>query len=126
MITALIQRESERFESALSQALADAAARPMADAVAILARMAVDHQTARPNLARILDLEERRLGMEADTAAATHRTVGQLARLLADWGAPDPAEAAGDLLHLARGMIDGAFDAPADSLSRRITRAALG
>lgn len=126
VIAALNRREGERFDRALSQALSAAAREPMAEAVAILVRAAVDHQTARPNLARILDLEERRLGLEADAAAAARRAVDRLASFLADRNVSNPAEAAGDLLHLAQGMIDGALDAPPASLTRRITRAALG
>lgn len=126
VLAALSRREAARFSAALASALETAAGQPMPMAVDTLVDSAVAHQTARPHLAAILDLEERRLGIEAEAAAATETAISQLRRFLEDRGVPDAATAARDSLNLARGMIDGALaDEPAD-LTRRISRAVLG
>jgi AcrR family transcriptional regulator len=126
VMVALIRREAARFEAELARALDEAGEQPLDLAVARLVAVGVAHQTRRPNLARILDLEERRLGVGAEADAATRAAVDRLAAFLRARGIPDPDTAAADLLNLARGMIDGALDAAPADLSRRIVRAALG
>jgi AcrR family transcriptional regulator len=126
VMVALVRREAARFEAALAQALDAVVGLPLGAAVERLVAVGVAHQTARPNLARILDLEERRLGIGAEADAATERASERLADFLAARGVPDPRIAAGDLLSLTRGMIDGALDAPPTDLTRRIVRAARG
>ncbi|WP_394761788.1 TetR/AcrR family transcriptional regulator [Phenylobacterium sp.] len=126
VMTALIRREAARFDGALERALAGAADLPLDDAIGGLIAVAVRHQTERPNLARILDLEERRLGLEEQAEAATAAALNRLTAFLETRGVWEPAVSAADLLNLARGMIDGALgDDPAD-LSRRVRRAILG
>ena len=126
VMAALVRHEAARFEAALGKALAAVEAAPLGRAVAALVAVAVAHQTARPNLARILDLEERRLGLEAEADAATRTTARRVAEFLASRGMADAEVAAGDLLHMTRGMIDGALPARRADLTARITRAALG
>lgn len=89
-------------------------------------RVAVIHQTARPQLARILDLEERRLGIDGDADAAAQAIASDLAGFLKQRGVGDPETAALDLMNLTRGMIDGASGADPADLTRRIVRAATG
>jgi AcrR family transcriptional regulator len=126
VMAALIRREAARFEAALAGALAAAADLPLAAAVAALVEVAVAHQTARPNLARILDLEERRLGVEGEAQAADRTTEDRLAVFLAERAIPRAQVAALDLRNLTRGMVDGAPTAEPLDLARRITRAAMG
>ncbi len=126
VMAALIRREAARFDAALAAGLSHAAELPLAAAVAALVQVAVAHQTARPNLARILDLEERRLGVAGEADAADRATADRLATFLAQRGIPRAQVAALDLRNLTRGMVDGAPAAEPLDLARRITRAAIG
>ena len=126
VMAALIRLEAARFEAELATALEATASLPLPQAVARLVALAVASQTARPNLARILDLEERRLGLEIEVTQRSQTTVGQLTQFLAGRGVRDPQIAAGDLQNLVRGMIDGALHAEPNDLTRRIVRAAMG
>ncbi|WP_293905933.1 TetR/AcrR family transcriptional regulator [Phenylobacterium sp.] len=126
VMAALIRLEAARFEAELARALEAAADLPLAQAVERLVALAVASQTARPNLARILDLEERRLGLEAEVTIRSQTTIGQLTQFLARHDVPDPQVAAGDLQNLVRGMVDGALHADPHDLTRRIARAAMG
>jgi AcrR family transcriptional regulator len=126
VMAALIRREASRFEAALAAVLAAVSDRPLDEAVAALVEVAVAHQTARPNLARILDLEERRLGVEGEAEAADRTTADRLAGFLAERAIPRAQVAALDLRNLTRGMVDGAPTAEPLDLARRITRAAMG
>ena len=126
VMAALIRRESDRFDAALAEALDSASGLPLDQAIGALVTVAVRHQTARPNLARILDLEERRLGIEAEEEPATGRRAASLTLFLAGRGIARPEIAAIDVLNLARGMIDGALDADPADLTWRIARAILG
>jgi AcrR family transcriptional regulator len=123
---ALARREAARFAQALAAALGRAEALPLPDAIGELAAVAVAHQTTRPNLARILDLEERRLGIGGEADAADGDTATALGAFLARRGIPGAAVAARDLLHMARGMIDGSLGDPPADLTRRVARAAIG
>ena len=94
--------------------------------MATLIAVGVAHQTARPRLARILDLEELRLGVN-DEAEVVGRTARErIARLMGAHGGVDPGVAALDILNLTRGMIDGALDAQPSDLVARISRAVWG
>ena len=126
VMAALIRLEAARFEAELATALEATASLPLPQAVERLVALAVASQTARPNLARILDLEERRLGLEIEVTQRSQTTVGQLTQFLAGRGVRDPQIAAGDLQNLVRGMIDGALHAEPNDLTRRIVRAAMG
>lgn len=130
ILAALARREADRFAAALDATLSRVAAAPLGEAITAMAAVAVVHQSSRPRLARLLDGEEQRLGLGDEAQAATRGTADRLARFLAgrpDLDLADPNEAAADLLHLARGLIDGALERSAASdLAGRVTRAALG
>ena len=126
VMVALVRREAARFEHALGVALRETEGLPLAEAVDRLIAVGVTHQTARPRLAQILDLEERRLGIGAEAEHAAASTAGQVETLLVAHGVRDPGVAALDLMNLTRGMIDGAAKTAPGDLARRIGRAARG
>jgi AcrR family transcriptional regulator len=126
ILAALIRREAEAFDAALSEAIAQTGELGTSSAVALLAKVAVAHQASRPRLSRILDLEEQRLGLAEEADAAGARTGATIARFLADRSLGD-AEAAWDILHLSRGLMDGALErGAAEGLEKRLTWAILG
>lgn len=126
VMAALVRREAARFDASLADTLDQVRDLPLDRAVEALVAVAVRHQTARPNLARILDLEERRLGIEGEALAASETTARRLTALLAAHGVDNPQVAADDLLNLTRGMVDGALTASPEDLIRRVVRAVLG
>ena len=126
ILAALIRREAEAFDAALTQAVAAATELGTSSAVGLLARVAVAHQASRPRLARLLDLEEQRLGLVEEVEAAGARIGDVLTRFLAERRLGD-AEAALDILHLSRGLIDGALERGAlENLDGRLAWAILG
>ena len=126
VMAGLIRRETARFAVAVDAVLAAAADAPRDDALTALVTLAVRQQTARPNLARILDLEERRLEIEGEVMAVAASGAHGLAAFLGARGVADPGVVAQDLFNLARGMIDGALDAEPSDLIRRVLRAVTG
>ncbi|MGF6772392.1 AcrR family transcriptional regulator [Paraburkholderia sp. GAS199] len=130
LTVALIERES-------AQLLADIeAARWLAhsrECVRAMVGAAVAHQMRRPALARIIDVEERRLplGERNQRVAATIHAAIVEALTVRD-GAPDLSEAslvAYDLLAIVRGMIDDAGERgerDAAALETRVMRAVDG
>jgi AcrR family transcriptional regulator len=126
IMAALIRRESQAFAEALEAALRTARSKSLAGAVFTLAETAVAHQAARPRLARLLDLEEERLGLQAEVRGRDRRVSDILAAFLSQRRLGDH-EAALDILHMSRGMIDAALERGAvDGLAMRVTRAILG
>ncbi|HEX5378059.1 MAG TPA: helix-turn-helix domain-containing protein [Phenylobacterium sp.] len=126
ILAALIRQEAEAFDAALTQAVARTGELGTTGAVALLARVAVRHQASRPRLARLLDLEEQRLGLGREADAAGARTAATIARFLAERRLGGE-EAALDILHMARGLIDGALDRGAvENLEQRLAWAILG
>ncbi len=126
IMAALIRREAARFDTALDQAIRVTADQPLEPAIEALIAVAVAHQTARPNLAQILDLEERRLGVEGESQAAAEDAATRLIGVLEARGVADPDITALDLLNLTRGLVDGALTADPADLNRRVRRAVLG
>lgn len=126
VMVALIRQEAARFDAALIQAIRATRAEPFEAAVSALVEVAVRHQTTRPNLATILDLEERRLGIEDEAKAAADTALTRLQGFLEARGVAEPEVAAADVLNLTRGMVDGALAADPVDLSRRVRRAVLG
>ncbi len=133
VMAALVRRDAQRFAGEVEAAVA---ARPGEDwrmAVDRLIEVAVGHQLDQPALARILDFEEARLPLDAETAAveaAMHaRVVGLLER---GGGLPDDhdaGQAAEDLMQIVRALVDAAGRrAGADrvDLGRRVRRAVFG
>lgn len=126
ILAALIRQEAEAFDAALTEAVGRTGELGTASAVALLAQVAVAHQASRPRLSRILDLEEQRLGLAQEADAAGARTVAAIARFLADRRLGGE-EAAFDILHLSRGLIDGALERGAtQGLEQRLAWAILG
>jgi AcrR family transcriptional regulator len=126
ILASLVRREAEAFDVALTEAVARTGDLGTSSAVALLAQVAVAHQASRPRLSRILDLEEQRLGLADEADAAGARTGGTIARFLAQRHLGED-EAAWDILHLSRGLIDGALDRGAvDGLEKRLAWAILG
>ena len=126
ILAALVARESTAFEQGLAAAIVETRGLGTTSAIARLARVAVMHQAQRPKLSRILDFEEQRLELTSQTAAAGARTGGAIAKFLADRQLGD-AQAAWDILHLSRGLIDGALDrGDTEKLEQRLTWAILG
>lgn len=128
ILATLIRAEAEAFDAALSEGVRRAERLSLAGAIGVLAQVAVAHQTRRPRLARQLDLEEHRLGLEAELDQ-TNRRVGQiLIDFLTERRLGDRAgHAAWDILHLSRGLIDGALErGVTEGLEARLTRAILG
>ncbi len=126
IMAALVHREAQAFDEALALAMAKLKNLGTASAVAQLAKVAVVHQTTRPGLSRILDLEEQRLGLGRHVAAANARTGGAIADFLAERRLGG-MQAAGDVQSLSRGLIDGALDrGDLQGLEQRLTWAILG
>lgn len=126
IMAALVQREGQAFAQALDVALRTARSQSLAGAVFSLADASVRHLAARPRLARLLDLETERLGLRAAGGGRERRASDVLAAFLAERRLGDH-EAALDILHMSRGMIDAALERGAtDGLSMRLTRAVLG
>ena len=97
-----------------------------------LIAVAVAHQLARPALARLLDLEERRLAIDAQARGVGNQVADAFRRCLA---APDMAAtpphpfAAEDLLAVVRGIVDAAGERgerDAAPLAGRVGRAVFG
>lgn len=101
-------------------------------ALTLLIGAAVKHQLGRPNLARVLDLEESRLPLDPETLRVRERFHVILVSIL---GKPDlPAQAdlatAGfDVAAIMRGLLDAAGERGErshDALMARVRRAVLG
>ncbi len=98
-----------------------------------MARVAVDHQLDRPRLARLLDVEEDRLPISQESRATIAAIGAQietfLERHLAPLAREHLAVTFGDLLAIARGIIDTAAQGlPPDphALTRRVKWALAG
>lgn len=126
IMAALIRREAAAFDKALTEALRGVTRLGLAGAIFTLARVAVAHQSARPRLSRLLDLEEQRLNLAPEVRGRDRRVADALAAFLAERRLGD-REAALDILHMSRGLIDAALERGAASgLEMRLTRAILG
>lgn len=133
LMAALVRRDATRFAVEVSEAVAERPGEDWREAVLRLIAVAVSHQLDLPNLARILDFEEARLPLDADTEAAEQvmlaSIVGVLRRGEGDLAGLDLEEAAADLLHLSRALVDaeGRERAPDRTrLSQRLKRAVFG
>jgi AcrR family transcriptional regulator len=130
--TALLAELIRRERTALAERIAAIAAAPPAaleGLVAALIECAVSHQLSRPALARALDFIEPTLPLDRETAALNTNLAQMIAALLAGHGLSAPMKAAGDLVALAKGMIDAAGlagETDRVDLAARVTRATLG
>lgn len=131
LLAALIRRGWADLLDGVRRALA-----PQDGLVATLDRLvsvAVEQQAARPRLARVLDFEQQRLPLDAETAALAGAigvaVAGLLARYAAELPGIHPAEAAADLATIARALVDrdGEQGVPDPAgLRRRVRRAVFG
>ncbi|OAN59882.1 TetR/AcrR family transcriptional regulator [Sphingomonas sp. TDK1] len=126
---ALIRRETARF---LADARESARAPDWATALQILIDAAVGHQLRRPDLARLIDVEEARLPLQHENRGVTEVLEQLIDAALFRPAAPripDRQEAAGDLIALVKGMVDAAGERgeeDAERLGTRVRAAAFG
>lgn len=135
LMAALVRRDATRFAAEVEAAVAERPGEDWREAVARLIAVAVGHQLDLPNLARILDFEEARLPLDAETEAAEQAMLGAIVGVLrrgrgrGGLAGLDLVEAAADLLHLARALVDAEGRKPApdrERLSQRLGRAVFG
>jgi AcrR family transcriptional regulator len=128
LLIALMRREKERFGEDASAALDAPTGR---DALAHLVRAAVRHQLERPELARLLDIEETR--PEAQREVEDASDYRGLLRATLDRPdlppQPDPERAADDLANTVRLLVDATGtrgESGAQALERRVLGALVG
>lgn len=128
LLIALMRREKERFGEDAQAALAAVDGRA---ALAHLVGAAVRHQFGRPELARLLDVEETRPEAEREVKSASNYR--ELLRAALDRSdlppQPDPEIAADDLAALVRVLVDSAGvrgESGTERLERRVLGAILG
>jgi len=129
LLGALIARETSRLVEEVEAARMVATGRGALDG---LIEAAVQHQVRRPRLARLLDFEEARLPLDADTQLVRAKIVTLLADILSRSDLPrqpDMPSATGDVLAIIRGMLDAAGERGEEGqapLIVRVRRAVLG
>ncbi|MBH0115211.1 TetR/AcrR family transcriptional regulator [Novosphingobium sp. YJ-S2-02] len=129
LLGALIARETSRLVEEVEAASMVVTGRGALDGVI---EAAVRHQVRRPRLARLLDFEEARLPLDADTQLVRARIVTILADILTRPDIPrqsDMPSATGDVLAIIRGMLDAAGERGEEGqapLMIRVRRAVLG
>ncbi|CAG9274163.1 TetR family transcriptional regulator [Paraburkholderia unamae] len=129
LTAALIERESAPL---LAEVEAAAAASSCEAGLRMLIRAAVAHQMQRPELARLLDFEERRLPLGERDARVSERIHATLVQVFGLADAPrlsDRPTAAYDVIAIVRGTVDAAGErgeTDADALEARVTRAVIG
>lgn len=133
ILSALICRERAAFERRLVDTVSASAGQRLADALAGLVDVAVAQQLDNPRLARALDYLESTTPLEAAATDINRRIGGIVTDFLrahaGSHACRDHAQAAADLIALAKGMIDAAGQAgetDSRSLRARVQRAALG
>jgi len=129
LTAALIHRETAVL---LDEVHAASASITYAAGMRALVEAAVRHQLRRPELARVLDFEERRLPLDARERTVAKVIMGAVTRFLSLPDAPrtsDTVTAAADVLAIVKGMVDAAGErreTDERALVRRVLRAALG
>jgi AcrR family transcriptional regulator len=129
LLGALIARETSRLVEEVEAASMVATGRRALDGVI---EAAVRHQLRRPRLARLLDFEEARLPLDADTQLVRARIGTLLANILTRPDLPrqsDIPSATGDVLAIIRGILDAAGERGEEGqtpLMVRVRRAVLG
>lgn len=129
LLGALIARETSRLVEEVEAASIVATGRGALDE---LIEAAVRHQMRRPRLARLLDFEEARLPLDADTQLVRTTIMTLLADILARPDLPgqsDMPSATGDVLAIIRGILDAAGERGEEEqapLVVRVRRAVLG
>ena len=129
LLGALIARETSRLIEEVEAASMIATGRGALDGVI---EAAVRHQVRRPRLARLLDFEEARLPLDANTQLVRAKIATLLADILRRPDLPqqsDVPSATGDVLAIIRGMLDAAGERGEEGqapLIVRVRRAVLG
>lgn len=129
LIGALINRETSRLVDEAQQAAAIADGRK---ALSALVAACVSHQLRRPRLARLLDFEEARLPLDADTQRVKDLIRGiilQMMRRPELRRQPDPTIAAQDVMAIIKGIVDAAGaegENDRQGLAERVERAIFG
>ncbi|QGZ63268.1 TetR/AcrR family transcriptional regulator [Paraburkholderia acidisoli] len=129
LTAALIERESAPLLAAAEVASTASSCEAVLRG---LIRAAVAHQMHRPELARLLDFEERRLPLDERDARVGERIHATLMRAFDLPDAPrleDRQTAVDDVFAIVRGMIDAAGargEIHAEALEARVTRAVVG
>jgi AcrR family transcriptional regulator len=129
LLGALIARETSRLVEEVEAASMVATGRGALDGVI---EAAVRHQVRRPRLARLLDFEEARLPLDADTQLVRAKIVTLLADILSRPDLPqqpDIPSASSDVLAIIRGLLDAAGERGEEGqapLIVRVRRAVLG
>lgn len=135
LTAALIRRSASDLVDAIEDAVAKTEGAGLESGIAELVSVAVAHQTRRPELARLLDLEEARLPMRAELEAAAESVKACVAAFLRrheqELPLGDAESVASDLFFIVRGLVDGAGVADGGALAdadlqRRVERAVRG
>lgn len=128
MVAMLIHRRVKAFLLALQNVTATLD-QSFEQQIRGLVEVAVEQQLTSAHLARLLDLEEMRLPLDAETQAAQSEIIGVVSQLLERKGYRDIAIVAQDVVAIARGMIDTAGavgECDASSLEKRVAFAIFG
>lgn len=128
---ALVLRDSADMASRLEGVLVAFGGRPLADAIDALIEETVCHQLDRPVLARLMDIEEHRLGRDPQLEEARDRIVAVVRGVLTRSNLPLPFDletTTMDLFSIAHGISDSAGmrgETDRDLLKARIRHAVL-
>lgn len=125
---ALIKRESDLLATEVAEA---AALQNWREAIRCMAKAAVRHQLHRPRLARLLDIEERRLSVDAARLPAgdiIRAAVKSVLQGIPDMQKHDLETCIADILAITRAVTDTADDQPSDwsTLEARVCKAVFG
>ena len=126
---AIIRREADRL---LDDAKAVRKTTSAHEGIIHLIEAAIHHQLRRPVLARLIDIEEARLPLQADNRGVEASLLADLETVLARPGLkplPDRKQAARDIVAIVRGMIDAAGqreERDRAALGRRVRAAVFG
>ena len=108
---ALVRTDSETMAARMEEVRCAFEGRPIRDCIDALIEVAVCHQFDRPMLARLIDLEEHRLGQDFGLTEAKQRIVQVVRSLLAQSGLDLPFDldtVTQDVFALAHGITDAA------------------
>ena len=128
---ALVLADSEDMAARMEQTLREYEGRPVRECIDSLIDNAAGHQLDRPVLARLIDIEEQRLGRDPRLDAAHERIVAVVRDVLARSNLDLPFDletVTQDLFGLTRGITDGAGrhgETDLDRLKARVRHAVL-
>lgn len=126
ILAELLRREREHLLHAITHLSSNPGA-SLEDDLHSLVRIAVAHQLHRPRLASVLEYAEMILPMHSETTELARSVEALVAGLLKRHGRTEVE--AGDVVAMAKGMIDAAGlagETDQDALSNRVARALFG